>query len=201
MPFSDDSKVDVEEIDDLQGTGMDWELLRRLDYDGKADHFAVPVGQETDFASVPRAFVWLLPRYGRYTRAAILHDYLWRRGVPAGQLTLPEADGVFRRAMRELGVPFLQRWMMWAAVRLGALLKPNGRKHWLRDSWQVFPLLLLALPIVGPPAVVVGLGLVAFSILEALVYVPLRVNQRLRAGRPRVEPVKMVNAPMLGWTL
>jgi hypothetical protein len=49
-------------------------------------------------------------------------------------------------------VPFLRRWMMWGAVRIGALVKPGGRKRWLRDSWRVIPLLLLALPIVGPPA-------------------------------------------------
>jgi Protein of unknown function (DUF1353) len=58
---------------------------------------------ETDFASVPRVFVWFLPRYGRYTKAAILHDYLWREAVPAGKLRLAEADVIFRHAMHELG--------------------------------------------------------------------------------------------------
>jgi hypothetical protein len=28
---------------------------------------------DTDFASIPRVFVWFLPRYGRYTLAAIYH--------------------------------------------------------------------------------------------------------------------------------
>jgi hypothetical protein len=51
--------------------------------------------------------------------------------------------------MWELGVPFLRRWLMWGAVRIGALTKPGGRKGWLRDSWRAIPLLLLALPSVG----------------------------------------------------
>jgi hypothetical protein len=106
-------------------------------------HLMTAVGMETDFASVPRVFVWFLPQYGRYTKAAVLHDYLWRDAVPAGQLTLAEADGISRRAMWELGVPFLRHWMMWGAVRIGALIKPGGRQGRQRDgtgsSWPGTP--------------------------------------------------------------
>lgn len=31
---------------------------------------------KTDLASVPRVMTWLFPRYGQYTKAAVLHDYL-----------------------------------------------------------------------------------------------------------------------------
>ena len=34
--------------------------------------FEVPAGFDTDFASVPTPFTWLVPRYGLYTKAAIL---------------------------------------------------------------------------------------------------------------------------------
>jgi hypothetical protein len=40
--------------------------------------YPIPAGEETDFASVPSPFVWFIPRYGRYTKAAILHDGLCR---------------------------------------------------------------------------------------------------------------------------
>ena len=73
MPFNEGSQVDVEQVGDTN-----WKLTRSLEYQGRTDHFVVPAGMLTDFASVPRLFVWFLPRYGRYTKAAILHDYLWR---------------------------------------------------------------------------------------------------------------------------
>lgn len=37
---------------------------------------------------------------GVYTRSAILHDYLLQTGV----VPVRDADGLFRRSMRELGV-------------------------------------------------------------------------------------------------
>jgi hypothetical protein len=191
MSFTPDSEVRVKELEH-----SDWELLRILEYKGNRDRFEVPEGLETDFASVPRVFVWFLPRYGRYTKAAILHDYLWRDAVPAGELTLAAADGIFRRAMWELGVPFLRRWMMWGAVRIGALVKPGGRKHWLRDSWRVIPLLLLALPIVGPPALVILVALAVFYLVELLVYVPQKLFGR-KARAPQDPAAKHVNTPEL----
>jgi hypothetical protein len=194
VPFRPDSEVDVKEIDE-----KNWELLRELSYEGQRQSFIVPVGMGTDFASVPRIFIWFLPQYGRYTKAAILHDYLWRRGVPGEELTLPEADAILRRAMRELGVPFLRRWIMWAAVRLGALKKPDGRTRWLRESWKVFPLALLALPIVGPPAILILIALALFYVIELVVYLPLRLVAAVKRKRPRATPPKQVNAPELTW--
>src|SRR5881409_691058 len=58
--------------------GENWELMQCLTYRGKWETFVVPAGTKTDFASVPRVFVWFIPKYGPYTKAAILHDYLWR---------------------------------------------------------------------------------------------------------------------------
>jgi len=153
LGFEDDTTVDVRQVDDVT-----WEVLRPLVYQAAWDRFVVPIGQRTDFASVPRVFVWLLPRYGRYTKAAILHDYLWRVAVPAGRISLIDADGILRQAMRELGVPFLRRWIMWAAVRWGALTKPGGRDGWLSQGWQVLPVSLVALPIVLPAAAVIAVA-------------------------------------------
>jgi len=190
MPFQRDSRVDVQQIDDRE-----WRLLSELRYEGKSQSFTVPVGTSTDFASVPRAFVWFLPRYGRYTKAAILHDHLWRVAVPARELSLPDADGIFRRAMRELEVPFLRRWLMWAAVRIGALTKPAGRKGWLRESWQVFPLFLFALPLVVLPGALILVALGLLFVVEYVLYLPLRLIRRVQQRRGQTP--KAVNAPSL----
>ncbi|MGH2572150.1 MAG: DUF1353 domain-containing protein [Actinomycetota bacterium] len=192
MAFSADSEVEVRATGDV-----DWELLHEIKYQGKWQHFSVPIGVGTDFASVPTVFVWFLPKYGRYTKAAILHDYLWRHQVPAEGLTLPEADALFRRAMRELDVSFLRRWIMWSAVRLGALTKSGGRRRWLRDSWMVFPVALVALPVIGPPAVLILASLFLFHILELLFYVPLKLVASVKARRPQAPPPKEVNVPQL----
>ncbi|CAN5747023.1 hypothetical protein BH24ACT4_BH24ACT4_17900 [soil metagenome] len=108
MGFVDDQAVDLRVIGDTE-----WELLEPLTYEGRHETFTIPAGSRTDLASVPAPFTWLVPTYGRYTKSAILHDFLWRTGaVPRA-----DADGIFRRSMRELGVPILRRWLMWAAVR------------------------------------------------------------------------------------
>jgi len=195
VPFTDDSDVVVKELDD-----RNWQLMSTLTYQGKQDHFVVRPGMHTDFASVPRVFVWLLPRYGRYTKAAILHDYLWREEVPKG-LKRADADGIFRRAMRELGVAFLRRWMMWTAVRTAAFFKGGGRKRWLRDSWLAFPVAILALPIVLPPAAVIMAALAAFFLLELALWIPMKATFEARTAIQKRRPRKQVNVPRLDWRL
>jgi len=77
----------------------------------------VPAGFKTEFASIPRMFVWPIRRCGSYTRAVSLHDYL-RSAKPVSRA---DADGLLRRAIQELGVSPLC-WIMWAAVRAASLL-------------------------------------------------------------------------------
>ena len=121
------------------------------------------INERTDFASVPRVYVWFIPRYGRYTKAAILHDYLCSIEVPARRISRIEADGIFRQAMRELGVPFLCRWIMWAAVRLGALTNPAGREKWWTEAWRVALVAAVALLVITPAAAVIVLSLAVSS--------------------------------------
>ncbi|HEX5949514.1 MAG TPA: DUF1353 domain-containing protein [Actinomycetota bacterium] len=188
MPFSPDSDVVVKQLDELN-----WELRSTLRYEGKVDVFEVPVGQATDFASVPRPFVWFLPRYGAYTKAAILHDFLWRELAAKGEMDWVDADGLFVRAMRELRVPFLRRWIMWTAVRWAALFKPRGRIGWWRESWRVLLATLVAIPFVLPPAILVVVAWAAFFVLELLAWLLIEAGSRARSlvqrGRPRKEIV------------
>jgi hypothetical protein len=170
-----------------------------LPYHATELDFVVPVDERTDFASVPRLFVWFLPRYGRYTRAAILHDYLLRTRVRAGDLSRRDADGIFHQALRELGVPFLRRWMMWAAVRWIAVKAPGERAGWLKDAWRILPVTIVALPIVAPAAIVIAITIPVFYLLERIVYGVLLVAQRMHRRQGR--QAKRVNEPQLRWKL
>lgn len=115
MPFVDalgaPARLHLVEIDD---EGRLFKLARPLPYRGALGDFEVPIDFVTDFASVPR-FLWsIVGPYGRHTRAAVLHDWLYSSKIVSRR----EADALFRRAMRELGVVGWRRWGMWAAVRL-----------------------------------------------------------------------------------
>jgi hypothetical protein len=194
LGFAAGSTVDVRQIDD-----QDWAILRALTYYARTEDFVVPVQEHTDFASVPRVFVWFIPRYGRYTKAAILHDYLCSVCVPAGRVSRIEADGIFRQAMRELGVPFLRRWIMWAAVRLGALTNAAGREKWWTQAWRVALIAAVALPVVTPAAVVIAISFLVFNVIDFVVWIPLAAVHRIQEKRNR--PAKKVNRPSLHWKL
>lgn len=75
----------------------------------------VPALFETDLASIPRGLWNILPPIGKYDRAAVLHDHLYKyNGV-----TRSEADGVLKEAMEVCRVSGWQRWMIYAGVRVG----------------------------------------------------------------------------------
>lgn len=165
--------------------GRRWTLVESFGYQGKTDRFEVPAGFTTDFASVPRVVVWLLPRYGRWTQAAVLHDFLWHL-AGRGDIDKFDADGIFNRALRELEVPFLRRWIMWSAVRWGA-----GPRSWfsrgMRPFVQMLAVTLPTLVVVAVPALVVLAALVVGAAAEFLVYLPLKLLHRRDGGA--------VNAP------
>lgn len=123
-----------------------------------------------------------------------MHDYLWRKKAVTGEISWLDADALFRRAMRELDVAFLRRWIMWSAVRWGALMKEGGLDGWWRESWRVALFTLLALPILLPPAVVILVSLLAFFLLELVFWAPLKVHASIR-GRP-AKKVVMPGVPL-----
>jgi hypothetical protein len=110
------------------GKSGEWTLTADLIYLGNRDQFLVPKGFKTDFASIPRVFQSLIPSHGRFDAAAIVHDYLYRHKPKVigysgwgdyKRITRKEADGVFRRIMKELGVGRIRRNLMYRAVRMG----------------------------------------------------------------------------------
>jgi hypothetical protein len=107
--------------------GRRWKLLEEFDYylcdtpDGAVIH--VPQGYVTDFASIPQIFWNILPPWGVYGKAAVIHDYLYGiqgnyANKPKPQIfTRKECDLIFLDAMKVLGVNWLTRRIMYSAVR------------------------------------------------------------------------------------
>ncbi len=115
-----------------QPDGKHWYLLRSFKYDrhkkGSGDTITVPAGFVTDFASSPMQVWWLIPPWGVYGKAAIVHDYLYQnhgyhmyigklsaRYTPVSRET---ADRIFWEAMGVLGVQSWRRTLMFWGVRV-----------------------------------------------------------------------------------
>ena len=101
-----------------------WELVEEFDY--YTDVFKerliikVPKGFVTDFASTPRVLWSVFPPWGRYGKAAVLHDYLYQTAM----FDRKTCDLIFKEAMDVLGVGKIKRELMYLAVRL------FGKKHY-----------------------------------------------------------------------
>jgi|1186.fasta_scaffold02955_4 hypothetical protein len=121
---------------------------------GERDEWLVDIGDVTDLASIPNLLTWLVPRYGRHSLPALLHDHLQH----ATGVTSARADAIFRDTMHTTKVPFARRWAMWAAVSLRTLVGVSG-------LWW-FPIVLWVLVYgigVGLVAVWWALGVVSLS--------------------------------------
>jgi Protein of unknown function (DUF1353) len=75
----------------------------------------VPVGFVTDLASIPMQLWRRFPRWGRWSGAAIVHDYLYRHRPD--EIDRETADKVFLELMREDQVRYGDYTVMYAAVR------------------------------------------------------------------------------------
>lgn len=96
--------------------GRRWELVRAFRYiTVPNDYILIPKGFVTDFASIPSLFWSILPRWGKYGKAAVLHDYMY---VTKVGYTRKETDDIFRQAMLKLGTKPWKATVMYWAVRL-----------------------------------------------------------------------------------
>ena len=149
----------------------EWRTTQPLGFDGPNQQFEVCVDFPTDLVSAPGMVAWFVPRAGRYARAAVLHDYLWRYPDRTG-CDRRAGDYRFRLQMQRDGVSLLRRWIIWAAVRLSAILQGKGGAGWWKDLPAALLLVLLvAAPIVVLPAVTILVSTVVFWILELAVAV------------------------------
>lgn len=120
-----------------------WRIERAFTYEvgglGSGRAITVPVGFLTDGASVPKLFWSILPNWGTYSRAAIVHDYLcWglHHGRPHPHApTRAVADQIFYEAMRVCGTGPVTAYVMWLGVRIGALdSRLFGHNHNIVDQ-------------------------------------------------------------------
>lgn len=99
-------------------------LMEPMEYRvGNTEHIiTVPRGFVTDFASTPRAIWAVIPPFGRYQLAAVVHDYLyWEQGC-----TREQADKLFLKAMEESNVAPATRSVIFRSVRVGGGSAWNG---------------------------------------------------------------------------
>ena len=118
--------------------GKNWTLLEPVPYSIKAtgESGEVPRGFVTDFASIPAAARGILEPYGRYGRAAVVHDYLYWKNEPPRE----KADRAFKELMESSGTPAALRGTMYQAVRdFGKASWDRNRKEWLLGLPRIIP--------------------------------------------------------------
>jgi hypothetical protein len=110
MPQAEEVMPDPLEV--CPANAKTWVLLEDFRYEEGKTSIVVPKGFETDFASIPR-FLWqLLPQWGLYGWAALIHDYLYS----AQHIPRWKADRILLRLMGISRVPHWQRYVIFGAV-------------------------------------------------------------------------------------
>lgn len=77
----------------------------------------VPVGFQTDMASVPRTFQIALQKDGGIIEAALVHDYLYSISAKPLGFSRRDADRIFLEAMTVAGMGPIKRGWAYNAVR------------------------------------------------------------------------------------
>lgn len=84
----------------------------------------IPVGTQTDFASIPGPARVFFRTWGRWTRPAVAHDREYR----IRRMSRKQADRRFLKGLEVEGVGWVARCTMYTAVRLG------GWAAWRRNA-------------------------------------------------------------------
>ena len=91
-------------------------LLEEYAYEINGYLIRVPKSFITDGASVPKSLQWIYNPYGKYLKAAVIHDYLYSTFNNTG-INRTLADKIFNFIMKETGVSANIRRKFYAAVR------------------------------------------------------------------------------------
>jgi len=91
-------------------------LLEEYVYEINGYLIRVPKSFITDGASVPKSLQWLYNPYGKYIKAAVIHDYLYSCYNNTG-INRTLADKIFRYIMQETGVDNRTVRRFYTAVR------------------------------------------------------------------------------------
>ena len=115
------SPVDLEALAD----GDHWKTLDAISYTcDSGEIICVPPGFVTDLASVPRIFWNILPPFGKYDGAAIIHDYLYA----LQDRPRKNCDLILLEAMKTEGVSWITRETIYWGVRIGGWTAWLGHK-------------------------------------------------------------------------
>lgn len=92
-------------------------------YIAKDTYVEVPYGFLTDGATIPRPLWWILPPWGSYGQASVVHDILCRTLEITYQdqpkaIDHAYADKVFKKAMWRAGTPRWKCNLMYISVRV-----------------------------------------------------------------------------------
>lgn len=86
--------------------------------DGTSTLITVPAGFTTDLASIPRILWPIFSPTGKYSAAAVVHDYLYKtHRIQGTKISRKTADKIFLLGMKALNVKPIKRTAMYAAVR------------------------------------------------------------------------------------
>ena len=91
-------------------------LIQEYIYEINGYLIRVPKSFITDGASVPKSLQWLYNPFGKYIKAAVIHDYLYSVYNNTG-INRTLADKIFMHIMKETGVSVNVRRKFYAAVR------------------------------------------------------------------------------------
>lgn len=91
-----------------------WKLVKDFEVEINGERIIVTKGSKTDLASVPQ-FLWcILPPFGRYSQASVIHDFLYRSRLYSRR----ESDEIFYELMLRYGTYKWKAKLMYVAVRL-----------------------------------------------------------------------------------
>lgn len=166
------------ESGDLERRTERFRMLRRIAYrDREHGVLLVPADLsafDSDLASVPTLFTWLVPRTDRHLPPALLHDGLVHGPGERPSYLSPEgrvldrldADRVLRTAMRDTDTGPVRSWLVWSAVTLGTVWRGSARwsrgQHWRYRAAAGLSLLVVAV-----------LGVLAtLDLLDVIAWIP-----------------------------
>jgi hypothetical protein len=121
--------------------GRRWKLVKKFTYHVGSRYsrniIKVPAGFVTDFASVPWGLWNIFPTTGRWTKAAVVHDFCYQSKCVSRAM----ADLIFKEAMGVLGVPRWKINLIYCGVRCwGWLGYSKNNLYSARQSVSVVPI-------------------------------------------------------------
>ena len=106
-----------------------WIIQEPLAYSGEVD-INVPIGFETDLASVPRIFWGIIPHSDKHiVEGSIIHDFMYSGHTLVKSRS--QADRILRACCKEMKAPPWYYWAVWIGVRIG------GGPGWRRNHGVV----------------------------------------------------------------